>query len=122
MNITDFWEAVLTQNRARLGRFFHKDAVINWHCTNERFTVAEYIQANCDYPGDWTGEIERTEVFGGTVITAVRVFPKDQSAFYHVVSFLALENDLIRSMDEYWADDCDAPLWRQKLKIGRPIR
>lgn len=33
-----------------------------------------------------------------------------------------LNNDLIDSMDEYWADDGDAPVWRQDMNIGAKIR
>ncbi|MFR3115553.1 MAG: hypothetical protein ACLTM5_06500 [Dialister sp.] len=28
----------------------HEKAVIKWHCTNEFFTLNEYIKANCEYP------------------------------------------------------------------------
>lgn len=122
MNITAFWDAVLSQDRQKLEEYFHCDAVINWHCTNEQFTTQEYIKANCDYPGDWAGEIERTEVLGDLIITAVRVYPKNRSASFHVVSFIHLESGKIRSMDEYWADDGEAPQWRQELYIGKPIQ
>ena len=30
--------------------FFHPDARVDWVCTNERFTLDEYITANCRYP------------------------------------------------------------------------
>ena len=42
-----FIQAVLKQDRTEIRSFFADDAVINWHCTNERFTVDEYILANC---------------------------------------------------------------------------
>lgn len=32
-----------------------------------------------------------------------------------------LSEDKIVSVDEYWADDGDAPQWRKDKKIGRPI-
>ena len=50
---------------------------MNWHCTNEHFTVDEFIQANCEYPGQWDGKIERIENVGDTVITVVRVYSKE---------------------------------------------
>ena len=102
--------------------YFADDAHISWHCTNEYFTVEEYIRANCDYPGDWDGEVERIERTGDLLVTVARVFPQDKSSSFHVVSFIHISNGRIQSMDEYWADDGDAPLWRQELKIGRPIR
>lgn len=30
-------------------------------------------------------------------------------------------DDKIIAMDEYWADDGEAPKWRQDMKIGRKI-
>lgn len=122
MNIRQFWRAVLAQDRDALREYFEEDAYVNWPCTNEHFTVEEYIQANCDYPGDWDGEIERIEQAENLIVTAVRVFPKDRSASFHVVSLIRVGNGKIRSMDEYWADDGDTPLWRQELRIGKPIR
>ena len=53
MNIYDFWKAVLGQNEIEIRKYFQNDAYINWHCTNERFNVDEFIIANCEYPGDW---------------------------------------------------------------------
>lgn len=57
MDIKLFWNDIITQNRGSLSSYFCKDAVIRWHCTNEQFTVEEYVQANCDYPGRWQGDI-----------------------------------------------------------------
>lgn len=116
------WHAVLSQDREMLPTFFRDDAVIRWHCSNERFTVAEYIRANCEYPGSWRGDIERIEMAGSTVVLAGRVYPVDESASYHVVSFIRTEQGLISELDEYWADDGEAPAWRRHMGIGRPVR
>lgn len=121
MNIQEFWRDVLSQNKAALPAYFCEDAVIRWHCSNERFTVAEYVRANCEYPGDWDGEIERTEMLGEGIVTVVRVFPTNQSASFHVVSFLRLKDGKTCELDEYWADDGDAPEWRREMHIGTPI-
>lgn len=45
----------------RLKKFFNEDAYIDWHNTNERFTVDEFIEVNCTYPDKWGGEVERVE-------------------------------------------------------------
>ena len=74
INIDGFIRAVLNQDRAEIRSCFTDDAVINWHCTNECFTVDEYIIANCEYPGKWDGEIETAHKAGDllvVVITAV---------------------------------------------------
>lgn len=122
MNIQDFFSAVLHQDAAALRTFFRPDADVRWHCSNECFTVEEYIRANCEYPGDWDGEVERIEQAGATVVAAARVWPRDKSAFFHVVSFITLRDGLIAEMDEYWADDGPAPEWRREMGIGKRIR
>ena len=86
---------VLKQNREKLISYFHKDAVIRWHCSNELFTVSEYIKANCEYPGEWEGKIERIEKTENMIITAVKVYFVNKSSSFHVVSFIKTENNLI---------------------------
>ena len=122
MNLKEFWDAVLRQDADQLKTFFKDTAYINWHCTNERFTVEEYIRANCEYPGEWDGTIERIEKAGNLTITVVNVYTADQELSFHVVSFIEFENDLIIAMDEYWGDDGSAPQWRLQKNIGTAIR
>lgn len=122
MNIEAFWRDVLSRDRERLMTCFAPDAVIRWHCSNEQFTVDEFIRVNCDYPGEWDGQIERIEALDEQIITVVRVYPKNHSASFHAVSFFKMKGDKIASLDEYWADDNDAPEWRKSMHMGRPIR
>lgn len=114
-------ECCIKQNKIQLRTFFHKDAYIRWHCTNEHFTVDEFIQENCDYPGQWDGHIERIEYLHDLIITVVHVFSSDCSLSFHVVSFIKLKDQLIMSIDEYWGDDGMAPQWRLDKHIGTPI-
>ncbi len=122
MNIENFWQDVLKQDAVAIKKYFHPDAYINWHCSNEHFTVDEFIRANCEYPGEWDGEIERKEVIANLIITVTHVWTKDQSMSFHVTSFIKIEDELITSIDEYWGDDCDAPQWRLDKHIGCGIR
>lgn len=122
MDIKGFWQAVLSQRREEIRAYFHPDALINWHCSNECFTVDEFIEANCDYPNEWEGEIERIEKMKDLIITAVNVYTVDKSLSFHVVSFIKLKDDQIMGVDEYWGDDGMPPQWRLDKKIGRPIR
>lgn len=122
MDVYGFWKAVLAQVAEEIPQYFTEDAVINWHCTNERFTVAEFVRANCEYPGDWDGEVERICEISEGLVTVTRVFPKDHSASFHVTSFMTLQDDKIKQMDEYWADDGPAPQWRQEMQIGTKIK
>lgn len=122
MDITQFFADVISQNEAKLRDYFCEDAVIRWHCTNEEFSADEYVRANCEYPSEWLGEMERVEEMGDTVIFAARVYPTDETSSHHVVGFMTLSGDKILTLDEYWADDGDAPAWRQAMTIGKPIR
>ena len=122
MDLSAFWNDVLSKNRTALPSYFCEDAVIRWHCTNEQFSVSEFVRANCDYPGEWEGTLERAEESGDLIISVVKVFPMDRSASFHAVSFFAMKEGRIRTLDEYWADDGDAPAWRKRMGIGRPIR
>ena len=121
MDIRHFWKAVLDQDEQKIRTYFHEDAYVNWHCTNEHFTVEEYIRANCEYPGEWEGMVERVERAGDLVIAAVHVYTRDRTLSFHVVSFIKTKGGLICSMDEYWGDDGDAPQWRREKKLGTKI-
>ena len=121
LNIEQFFADVLHQDERALRGWFHPDACIRWICSNERFTVEEYIRANCEYPGEWDGKIERVVREGDHIIAACHVFPTDRSASFHVVSFLQISGGRIAAMDEYWSDDAPPPQWRLEMGIGRKI-
>ena len=122
MNIKQFWKAVLAQDEKEIRKYFHKDAYVNWHCTNEHFTIDEYLIANCEYPGEWDGIVERVEMINDLIITVTQIYPKDKSISFHVTSFIQMKNDKIIAIDEYYADDSAAPQWRLDKHIGTPIR
>lgn len=119
MDIHAYWNAVFTQDADSMRPFFCPDAVIRWHNTNERFTVSEFLRANCEYPGRWIGKVERIETANSLTITVVRVCSPDRKASFHAVSFIRIQEEKIASIDEYWGDDGPAPGWR--LGIGHPI-
>ncbi len=120
--ILDFWQDVANQNANNLQNYFLSNATIKWHNTNEQFSVEEYIRANCEYPGDWCGEVERIELVGNLGITATRVWLLDNSASFHATSFFEFVDDKIISLNEYWGDDGVAPKWRLDKGIGKPIK
>ncbi len=122
IDIAKFWDAVLKQDQEAIRSFFDADAYVNWHNTNEHFTVEEFIRANCEYPGDWTGQVEKELHAGDTVITATHVATKDGKLSFHVTSFIQVKDGKIAAVDEYWGDDGEAPGWRQAMGIGTQIR
>ncbi len=122
INMEQYWKAVVAKDAAALRAFFTPDACIKWHNTNEQFTLEEYIRANCEYPGEWVGEIERLEDAGRCIISVARVQSENGAVAFHCISFMTLEDGRIKTMDEYWGDDGPAPWWRQEKEIGSPIR
>lgn len=121
-NIYEFYDAILNQNACEIKKFFNEDAYIDWHNTNERFTVDEFIEVNCIYPGKWSGEVERVEQIGNLLIAVAKVINVfDKSSFY-VNSFILLENDKIVKLDEYWGDNGEIPQWRIIKNIGVKIK
>lgn len=120
--IATFWRDVTEQNGPSLRSYFSKDAVVKWHNTNERFTVEDYLIANCEYPGNWTGEIQRIEQINDLIITVVRVHDLDDGISVHATSFIRFHEGKIVEMDEYWSDDGKVPQWRLDKKIGTTIR
>lgn len=122
MNVERYWRTALAQQPEEMELFFREDARIRWHNTNEEFHVAEFIRANCEYPGDWAGEIERVEKIGTLIITVVHVYSKDQKISCHVTSFFQIQAEKIAALDEYWGDDSAPPQWRAEKKLASPIQ
>lgn len=120
--LKEFWKAIVGQNPNEIRKYFKQTAIIRWHNTNEKFTLEEFLRANCEYPGKWDCEVERIEEIGNLIITVTRVFSTDGSVSVHATSFLRMEDDKIASMDEYWGDDGEAPKWRLDMEIGKRIR
>ena len=121
MNIENYWKATLAQDADAMRTFFHRDAYVNWHNTNEHFAVEDFLRVNCEYPGRWDGEIERTIQTGDLLICVVHVFSTDGKLSFHVTSFLKIKEGKITSIDEYWGEDGQAPQWRIDQQIGTPI-
>lgn len=122
MDIYKYWEYTLKQDAEMMKIFFDENAKIYWHNTNEEFSLDEFIEVNCKYPGKWKGNIERIEELGDLLITVVNVLSEDESMSLKAISFIKVKNDKIISIDEYWSEDGEAPKWRKNLKIGKPIR
>lgn len=120
MEINEFWDAVLRQDAAAIREYFHPDAWVNWHNTDEHFTVEEFIRANCEYPGQWAGEVEKVVTVSDQIVTAVHVYNQEGMSF-HVASFIHVTDGKIASIDEYWGDDGEAPQWRRDKHIGTKI-
>ena len=115
-----FLSDVMAQDAAALQQYFTPDAVICWHDSNEQFTAAEYIRANCEYPGVWKCNIERINEIDGGIALVYRISSED-GEMHLVTSFIKFDGDKINRMDDYYSMCHTAPEWRQAMKIGKPI-
>ena len=116
----NFLADVMAQDANALEKYFTPHAVICWHESNEQFTVAEYIKANCAYPGTWESVIERIEPIDGGMVLVYRITAADAPEFI-VTSFIKLDSGKISRMDDYYCM-CEAvPEWRKDMNIGKPI-
>ncbi len=121
--VKNFWKDVASQSASSLLKYFQENAIVNWNNTNEKFTVAEYIRANCEYPNKWNGEVERIEEIGNTVITVARVWQVPEGVSVHAVSFFQFNSsNKITLLNEYWGDDGIPPQWRIAKNIGKYIK
>lgn len=121
--IQDYWKDVLQQNENAIPQYFEEQATINWHNSNESFTVEEFIRANCEYPGEWSGEIEKLYCIDQVCICVVHVYEIEENMSFHVTSFIHFSKDKkIEHIDEYWGDDGQAPQWRLDKHIGTKIK
>lgn len=95
-----------------------------WHSflVSAGYLPDTYIIANCEYPGEWDGIVERVEMINDLIITVTQIYPKDKSISFHVTSFIQMKNDKIIAIDEYYADDSAAPQWRLDKHIGTFIK
>lgn len=121
MRIKEFWASVLGQDADAIRAYFHPNATVKWHNTNECFTVEEFIRANCEYPGEWDGKVERLIVMREQIITVTHVYSRDRLLSFHATSFIRIKDGKIAEMDEYWGDDGEPPQWRKDKHIGAKI-
>ncbi len=121
--VINLWQDINDQKWDQLAKHFRKDAIIRWHNTNEEFNVSEFVLANCEYPGDWSVQIERVlqSDDNSRVISIAKVNLKSGNISFHVTSIFTFKNNKIMWLDEFWSEDGCAPQWRIDRKIGRKI-
>ena len=115
MDFERYWQDCIRQDRDSLRAWFLPDAKIVWPCTNEKFTVEEFLLANCEYPGNWEGALLRVTPCPTGAITECHIRSASGDYSCHAVSFFTVEQDRIISLTEYYADDGPPPAWRTKL-------
>ena len=112
--IRALWQAIAEQDEEKLMRFFTPDAQILWPNPDEQFDLTGYLRANCDYPGSWSGKVERIALDGS--YSVAKVWPTEGAAS-RSVTFYQWRNGKIERMVEYWGDVGPAPEWRRRLAL-----
>ena len=113
--IRALWQAAVEQDEEKMARFFTPDAQILWPNTEERFDLTGYLRANCDYPGRWSGKVEKVALDGS--YSVAKVWSPEGSAS-RAVTFYQWRNGKIEQMVEYWGDIGPAPGWRRDLALS----
>lgn len=112
--IISLWQAVAAQDEHKLAQFFTVDARIFWPNTGERFGLPGYLRANCDYPGQWSGQVEKVAEDGSYSVARVWS-PEGVTA--RAVTFYQWRDGKIEQMVEYWGDVAPTPDWRRGLSL-----
>ena len=126
IDVFKFFSAVIKQDPEKLRSFFEPDATITWPNTSEIFAVDEYIRATCEYPAEWHGRVEDIQSYSrfhdyNKIFVVVKVWDNEGNAF-RAVWYIELgdtDDELIKSLVEYWGDVGEPPEWRQNLEIGK---
>lgn len=115
MDFAQYWQDCVNQDKEALAAWFWPDARIIWPCTEEVFTVEEFLLANCEYPGTWTDELLHVTPTPMGAVTEVRISSSYGQYACHVASLFTLYKGKIASLTEYYADDGPPPTWRTYL-------
>ncbi len=122
MDIQAFISAVVTKNESEMRKFLADEVIVRWHNTNEEFTLEEYLQANCAYPGDWVGNVERIIPTDDGCVAIIKILSSDALVQFHQISVVTMQDEKIVALDEYYSEDGVAPQWRLDMNIGRVIQ
>ena len=114
-HIKNLWSEMDAQNWENLSNYFEPDALIHWPNTKEQFTVAEFVWANKEYPGNWKITLQRIHEINNQVISVVLVELEDGDAAFTAVSFFEFKDNLIIKLTEYWGDVAEPPAWRKNM-------
>jgi len=113
--LTNYWKTVERKDKTAFLDYFHDDAVIYLHDSNERLTPEYYIS---DEHGndDWQMTIDRMDELGDDQIVTI-TFHRSSDWVGFITSFFTFEDDKIIELNEYFSpcDDNVVPQWRDDL-------
>ena len=119
--LTNYWEHVARKNREAFVGYFHSEAVIYLHDTNEKLTPETYMTHSSEYEGDWQVAVDRIDQLeNGQVVTIT--FHRSESWIGFITSFFTLEDGKIIELHEYFSQCDEIPQWRDDLAEHEKIK
>lgn len=123
--VYDYWTALAEKNWDKFKALFSDEFEAYWPQSNELFKSADvFIEMNRIYPGTHKFEFynsshsydqweHRDHYISEVKITSEMPDGKTMNLF--AISYFEIEEGLIVSMREYWADCYPAPEWRKNM-------
>jgi len=111
---TNYWEAQVKKDKEAFLGYFHADAVIYLHDSNDVLKPEHYLTD--DFGGDWHTTVDRIDKLeNGQIVTTTFHRSSDWTGF--TTSFFTVKNDVITELHEYFSpcDDNIVPQWRTDL-------
>lgn len=109
--VTELWHAFDQRNWDSAHKLLHKNLVVHWPHSRERFLGPDnFIAANRAYPGSWRITLTRMHETETGVVTVVKV--SDGTLDFYATSFFEFLDEKIVSIEEYWASGEKPPQWR----------
>ncbi len=121
MDIQAFITAVVQKDESAMRIFLDENLRVRWHNTNEEFTLEEYLNVNCSYPGNWLGEIKTIMPTNEGCVAVVQIYSEDKKIKIHQISIVKIKDNKITELDEYYSEDGIAPQWRLDMNVGSEI-
>jgi len=110
----NYWKDVAKKNRVAFLGYFHPEAIIYLHDSNDKLTPKEYMTD--EYSSDWQVTVDRVDKLeNGQIVTIT--FHRSPEWVGFITSFFTLEGDKIIELHEYFSP-CDnhiVPQWRDDL-------
>jgi len=121
--LTTYWKAVEQKNKTDFSTYFHEDAMIYLHDTNDEFPPEYYIREEDNFGNDWHTTVDRIEKLeNGQVMTIT--FHRSSDWIGFVTSFFTFKDDKIIELNEYYSP-CDnniVPQWRDDLRRNEELK
>jgi len=121
--LTTYWQAVEQKNKSEFLTYFHEDAMIYLHDTNDEFPPEYYIREEDDFGNDWHTTVDRVEELkSGQIMTIT--FHRSSDWIGFVTSFFTFQDEKIIKLHEYFSpcDDNIVPQWRVDLKEEEKLK